>query len=203
MEDSVYDDFTQTSSFLPAGAQQQKELEAIRNQLSDDETMPWPTIENEPINEYQISHRATMAFPTLFPDGKGDPTNLALLRDVPLQERVKHLLKYAEVIDCKCVYRFANQARFFYWAFNMIQRKRILQQSRIFLKQNPGEAHLTIDELCEMVATNNSATLMSKVSRYVGNIAGTNSYWNQVREELKAIITNVGAPTLFFYIFVS
>ena len=49
-----------------------------------------------------------------------------------------------------------------------------------------------------MVANNNSATLMSKVSRYVGNIAGTNSYWNKVREELKAIITNVGAPTLFF-----
>ena len=73
-----------------------------------------------------------------------------------------------------------------------------MQQSGIFLKQNPGEAHLTIDELREMVATNNSATLMSKVSTYVGNIAGTNLYWNKVREELKAIITNVGAPTLFF-----
>ena len=39
---------------------------------------------------------------------------------------------------------------------------------------------------------------MSKVSRYVGNIAGTNAYWDKVREELKAIITSVGAPTLFF-----
>ncbi len=39
---------------------------------------------------------------------------------------------------------------------------------------------------------------MSKVSRYIGNIAGTNAYWNRVREELKAIITSVGAPTLFF-----
>jgi hypothetical protein len=39
---------------------------------------------------------------------------------------------------------------------------------------------------------------MSKVSRYVGNIAGTNAYWNRVRKELKAIITSVGAPTLFF-----
>ena len=36
------------------------------------------------------------------------------------------------------------------------------------------------------------------MSRYVGNIAGTNAYWNRVREELKAIITNVGPPTLFF-----
>ena len=39
---------------------------------------------------------------------------------------------------------------------------------------------------------------MSKLSRYVGNIAGTNAYWNRVRDELKAIITNVAAPTLFF-----
>ena len=80
----------------------------------------------------------------------------------------------------------------------MIHRKRILQQSGIFLKQNPGEAHLTLDELREMAASNNSAVFMSKLSRYVGNIAGTNAYWNKVREELKAIITNVGAPTLFF-----
>ena len=49
-----------------------------------------------------------------------------------------------------------------------------------------------------MAASNNSAVFMSKVSRYVGNIAGTNAYWNKVREELKAIINNVGAPTLFF-----
>ncbi|CAB4008890.1 Hypothetical predicted protein [Paramuricea clavata] len=62
----------------------------------------------------------------------------------------------------------------------MIQRKRISQQSGIFLKQNPGEAHLTTDELCEMAASNNANVLMSKVSRYVGNIAGTNAYWNRI-----------------------
>jgi hypothetical protein len=49
-----------------------------------------------------------------------------------------------------------------------------------------------------MAASNNANVFMSKVSRYVGNIAGTNAYWNKVREELKAIITSVGAPTLFF-----
>ena len=120
------------------------------------------------------------------------------MRDVPLQERIKHLLKFVELIGGKWVYRFANHPRFSYWAFNMIHRKRILQQSGIFLKQNPSEAHLTIDELREMAASNNSAVFMSKVSRYIANIAGTNAYWSKVREELKAIITNVGAPTLFF-----
>ena len=197
-EDIVYNDSTEMSSFLPVGEEQQQEIEAVRNQLSENEPIPWPSVENEPLNEYQISHLATMAFPTLFPDGKGDPTNQGLLRDVPLQERIKHLLKFAEIIDGKWVYRFANHPRFSYWAFNMIQRKRILQQSGIFLKQNPGEAHLTIDELREMAASNNANIFMSKVSRYVGNIAGTNAYWNRVREELKAIITSVGAPTLFF-----
>ncbi len=122
-------------------------MEAVRNQLSENEPMQWPSVENEPLNEYQVSHLATMAFPTLFLDGKGDPTNQGLLRDVPLQERINHLLKFAESIDGKCVYRFANHPGFAYWAFKMIQRKRILQQSGIFLKQNPGIAHLTIDEL--------------------------------------------------------
>ena len=156
-EDIVYNNSTEMSSFLPVGEQQQQqEIEAVRNQLSESEPMPWPSNDNEPLNEYQVSHLATMAFPTLFPDGKGDPTNQKLLRDVPLQERIKHLLKFAEIIDGKWVYRFANHPRFSYWAFNMIQRKRILQQTGIFLKQNPGEAHISINELREMAATNNT-----------------------------------------------
>ena len=74
------------SSFLPVGEQQQQEIEAVRNKLCENEPMSWPTIENEPINEYEESHLATMAFPTLFPDGKGDPTNQLLLRDVSFHE---------------------------------------------------------------------------------------------------------------------
>ena len=197
-EDIVYNDSTEMNSFLPVGKQQQQEIQAVRNQLSENEPMQWPSVENEPLNDYQISYLATMAFPTLFPDGKGDPTNQGLLRDASLQERIKHLLKFAEIIDGKWVYHFANHPRFSYWAFNMIQRQRILQQSGIFLKQNPGEAHLTIDELHEMAASNNANVFISKVFRHVSNIAGTNAYWNRVREELKAIITSVGAPTLFF-----
>ena len=196
-EDIVYNGSTEMGSFLPVGEQQQQEIEAVRSQLSKNEPMSWPSSENEPLSEYQVSYLATMAFPTLFPDGKGDPTNQGLVR-CPLQERVKHLLKFAEIINGKWVYHFANHPRFSYWAFNMIQRKRILQQSGIILKQTPSEAHLTIDELREMAASDNANTFMSKVLRYVGNIAGTNVYWNRVREELKAIITNVGPPTLFF-----
>ena len=134
---------------------------------------------------------------------KGILQNPSLLKAIPLGERVKHLIKFAEKIDEKWVYRFSSHPRFSYWALNMIQRKRILQQSGIFLIQNPSEAHLTLDELRQMATSNDSNTLISKISRYVANIGGSNAYWYKVREDLKAIITTVGTPTIFRHIFIS
>jgi hypothetical protein len=48
-EDIVYNDSTEMSSFLPVGEQQQQEIEAVRNQLSENESMPWPSTENQPL----------------------------------------------------------------------------------------------------------------------------------------------------------
>ena len=61
-EDRVYNDSTDMSSFLPVGEQQEREIEAVRNQLSVNEPMSWPTIESEPLNEYRLSFLASMAF---------------------------------------------------------------------------------------------------------------------------------------------
>ena len=58
----------------------------------------------------------------------------------------------------------------------MLLRKRTLQQTGMFLKQNPGEAHLTVDELREMAENSDTTVFMSKISRYVSNIAGTDAY---------------------------
>lgn len=85
--------------------------------LSSNNCLTKPTVDNEPINEYLTPFLATLAFPTLFPDGKGDPTNPSLRRDIPLGERVKHLLKFGENKNGKWVYRFATHSRFAYWVF--------------------------------------------------------------------------------------
>ena len=149
-EDIVYNEQTEMNSFLPIPQCEQQEIQAIQQQVSSthySQAMPWPTVDSEPINEYTTPFLATLAFPTLFPDGKGDPTNPSLHQDMQLGERIKHLLKYTEKKDGRWIYRFASHPRFAYWAFNMIGRKRILQQTGIFLKQNPGEAHLTTEEL--------------------------------------------------------
>ena len=200
-EDILYNEQTEMSSFLPIPQCQQQEIEAVQQQLSfnhHNEHIPWPTVDNEPINEYRTPFLATLAFPALFPDGRGDPTNPSLHHDVPLAERIKHLLKYAEKKDGKWFYRFATHPRFAYWALNMIQRKRILQQTGIFLKQNPGEAHLTTEELQQMAFNNNANAFLSKISRYLSNITGSNAYWYKAKEDLKAIISHTGPPTFFF-----
>ena len=144
-EEIVYNEGIQVNTFLPVPQCQQQEIDAIQQKLSsiDNQHIAWPTVDNEPTNEYLTPFLATMAFPTLFPDGKGDLTNPSLNRDMQFDERIKHLLKYAEKENGTWLHRFASHPRFAYWALNIIQRKRILQQTVIFLKQNPGEAHLT------------------------------------------------------------
>ena len=96
-EEIVYNEGTQVNTFFPIPQCQQQEIDAIQQKLSsiDNQHIAWPTVDNEPTNEYLTPFLATMAFPTLFPDGKSDPTNLSLNRDVHFDERIKHL-KYAE-----------------------------------------------------------------------------------------------------------
>lgn len=195
--DIVFNNSTDTSSFFPFKNNEKPETETIQDQIGL-KTVSWPTVSNEPLNEYTTPYLATMAFPTLFPDGKGDPTTPSVNRDVPFCNRIKHLLKFGKLVNQRWVYRFANHPRFSYWALNMIQRKRTLQQSSVFIKQNPGESHLTIEQLHEMVSDNTSTAFMTKLSRYVSNITGSNTYWNKVRDGLKSIITTKGVPTIFF-----
>ena len=61
-----------------------------------------------------------MAFPTLFPDGVGDPTNRSTIRSMSqndietLAAKSKHLVKLAEKIEGKWHYRFSSHPRFGY-----------------------------------------------------------------------------------------
>lgn len=193
----VYQKDTQTNSFLSFQQNEKHEHEIIKDKLAE-KTVSWPPIQKEPFNEYGTPFLATMAFPTLFPDGKGDPTSRNLNRDVPFNSAIKHLSKFGEFKNGQWNYCFANHSRFSYWALNMIQRKRTLQQGSIFIKQNPGDSHFTIEEMREMASSNASKVFMSKLSRYVANITGSNAYWHKVRNDLKTIITTKGVPTNFF-----
>lgn len=93
-DDIVYNEGTEMSSFLPIPQCQQQEIEAVQQQLScshHNEHMPWPKVDSEPLNEYLTPFLATLAFPVLFPDGRGDPTNPSLYQNIPFGDRIKHL----------------------------------------------------------------------------------------------------------------
>ena len=189
---------TELSSTLlnPVVLKPQKQL--IKDELLQQHKSAWPNRGIKPLNEFKIQLLATMAFPTLFPDGTGDPTNTATKRHATLGDKVKHLIKFTENINGEWVYRFASHPRFAYWAFNMIQRHRLLGQGSIFLKQNPNEAHLTVEQLKQMLTTNTYSSLMSKLMHYAKNITGSCGYWQKSKDDLKATISQKGPPTIFF-----
>ena len=140
-----------------------------------------------------------MAFPTLFPYGKGGPTKRTRLREVSLTDGFKHFIKYVHLsANGTITWRFASHPRFPYWALNMKQRHQLLSQARIYLTQNPEDANLTTEELRQMVGQMTANHLMNRVQRYVAKIQGTKQYWYQRYQELKALITQKGAPTFFF-----
>ena len=58
--------------------------------------MNWPTADPSPINEFETSGLASLAFVKLFPFGEADPTKKGRVRAVRELEASSHLLKYAE-----------------------------------------------------------------------------------------------------------
>ena len=80
----------------------------------------------------------------------------------------------------------------------MLYRKRLISQGNFFIKQNPGEANMSIEDLQDLVRDNDHYVVMKKLQRYSKNVTGTNAYWCDVKEKLKATITQMGTPTIFW-----
>jgi hypothetical protein len=107
--DKVYDEHSEISSFLPTNINRKKEKDVIHDQFLDHTKKHEWQIRKEPLNEFSVPFLATMCFPTLFPDGKGDPTNNAILLDTgsnltdTFANNLKHLIKFAERINGRWV----------------------------------------------------------------------------------------------------
>ena len=66
------------------------------------------------------------------------------------------------------------------------------------MKQHFGELRLTIDELKEMLQNKSYSEMISKMQYYAKQIIGTNSYWYQTKEQLKAALNQLASPTIFW-----
>jgi hypothetical protein len=173
-EDIVYNDSTliSMSSCLLVGEQQQQEIEAVRNQLSENEPMPWLSVENEPLNEYQISHLATMAFPTLFPGGKGEfgcATVTYLGHEVgqghvkPVQAKISAILEFPTPTSKKQLMRFLCMAA--YYRKFCLDFSNITEPLTMLLKKNVGFA---LSQDCETAFQKVKAMLTSRGVHRIG-----------------------------------
>ena len=147
-----------------------------------------PADARNPINENTPGYMS-MAFPTLFPDGKAD-FNQPRLHKVELGEYFKHLLCYKDG-------RFARHRRFPWFMFNTLQRHRTHSQARIFVRQNQDAGRMTIAEMQELL-NDGDKSLAHNMMRYGAGLRGTRAYWLARRRELLDMIRIRGSPHLFF-----
>ena len=140
-------------SFVPIATRSMTEQEAVHQSVQERQlspstssspaTMMWPSIGGVPINEFTTEGYFSCAFPTLFPTGAGDFSGQRQ-NQVTIGNYFKHLMMYDDN-------RFAKHPRFRFFALNTEMRWRALQTGRMYVKQHPGHAQLSLDELRDMV----------------------------------------------------
>ena len=207
LDAGVVDDDEETVSgvLLPeAGVNVQEQIQTAVNQLiSDPENqrpvgqrpvIPWPTTDRTPASEFNTPYFFTMAFPCLFPTGKGDYYINRPRTCTSLHQWAEHLLWYQDG-------RFAKHKVWKFVMHNMIMRKRALEQSRYFVDQQLGDPHITVADLQERFARGDTS-IANKLLYFGASLRGTSQYWHQRRRELRAMIEfmvneKLGLPSFF------
>ncbi|RNA27124.1 ATP-dependent DNA helicase PIF1, partial [Brachionus plicatilis] len=171
--------------------------------LQDDiikNTINFPTMSLNTVNEFTNIAMCSLIFPKLFPTGAADPTVKSRVKEITEGLGFKHLLKCVATNSKtkKFYYPFAQHPRFKFWAYDRLRRHRSLEQCKIFMKQNPNESNLSVKDLKDLLKTGESDTFMKKMSAYSSNITGSDSYWYKRRIELQSTFEQMKPASAFF-----
>ena len=154
------------------------EAEAIVQNLVDpNNTIPWPILGTECIDEYNTPNILVCSFPCYFPFGNGDVTNKVRSSEVTLNEAIKHYNKYAveDQTTGKLYYPLAENHKLMHLLQDMDERHRIQSQASIYLQKNHIDANLTINELQQMARNrqdSQSFALNLRMQTFAANILG-------------------------------
>ena len=186
-------------TFVPMNTNRMTEQETVQHTVAqrqqpghrrDTPVVMWPATGSTPVNEFHTEGYMSCAFPTLFPTGVGDFT-APRERTVTIGYYLKHLVLYRDG-------RFAKHHQFRYFALNTEMRWRALQAGRIYIRQHPQDARLSVEELREMVGTGEGSSFSSRVQHFAASLRGTAPYWFKQRSRLIAMVDTLGLPTVFF-----
>ena len=65
------------------------------------------------------------------------------------------------------------------------------------MRQHPGDAQLSLDELRDMVGREGEV-FSNRVLHYGASLRGTKQYWFKQRSRLISMVDTLGLPTVFF-----
>ena len=189
-------DTISSSTVIPESVEQEREVDGIRKLIEDTKlsVTPWPARGEQPVNDFNTVRLFSKAFPTLFPTGKGDPTDPSYGETVEVEkaEAIQYLFHYTDP-------RFAQHPRFRYFCFNMLQRHRAVSSTKVFIKKKNEKVPKTVEELKDLIRQENTEILNS-LQRFCANIRGTQGWKYSRRRDLLRMIENVGVPQFFLTI---
>ena len=181
-------------SFVPIAAPSRTEQEAVQLSVHQRQsTSPTPawSLHNTHVafhrrNEFTTEGYFSCAFPTLFPAGAADFSG-HWQNSVTIGNYFKHLLMYDDS-------RFAKHLRFHFFAE---MRWRALKTGRVYVRQYPGDAQVSLDELRDMVGRGGEA-FSNRVLHYASSLCRTKQYWFRLHSRLLSMVDTLGLPTIFF-----
>ena len=147
-----------------------------------------PSFRQTPISEWNRQCVFRMAFPSLFPDGKGD-FYLPREHQFTLKEWIRHLLRYHDK-------RFARHPRFRYVVFNTLLRADAKVKASYLCRKVNGE-DISLEDLNDLVERGDP-TLINRITRSAEQIRGTRPYWGYEGRLLESKVLNLCCPHLFF-----
>ena len=153
-----------------------------------EEPFTYPRRSKLPLSEFKSKGYMTLAFPTLFPNGRGhfeDP------RDRPLkwEEWCQHLMRFHDG-------RFARHRRFPHFLLNTHERQVAINKVGIFVKRDPTAGRLTYGQLRGLSGQEREA-VFRRLSAYGQTLRNTPQFFKQRRHELQAMVQQLGDPHVF------
>ncbi|KAK3922585.1 ATP-dependent DNA helicase [Frankliniella fusca] len=154
----------------------------------EENVLLWPSIGSTPLNEFGSPGYITMAFTHLFPFGKADYSNRAN-NEISLTKYIQHLMLFYDE-------RFAKDPRFRFFMMNSQMRWQALNVGNIYVKKNNFFSEFTVLQLKEYLKSH--PELISNIMFYSSRLRSTKAYWKSRCSELLDMVSDLGAPTIFF-----
>ena len=144
---------------------------------------PVPDKSEAPLREYDAPGYVTLAWPMLFPLGRGDHSE-AREQKISWSVWSTHLQKFYEG-------RFAQHARWPYFALNTKERSLANRQATLYVRQ-PTATTTTVGELRQL-CKQDKRKIFGELSKFGSTLRNTPAFFQERRKDLYAMIEQLGA----------